>query len=69
MASNKEKKRLPTEDLRSSSTKLLDQVRTAIRGRHYSIRTEQAYVDWIKRYVSFHRRHPATMGAQSVRLR
>jgi integron integrase len=66
MTSNKEKKRLPTEDLRSSSTKLLDQVRTAIRGRHYSIRTEQAYVDWIKRYVSFHRRHPATMGARQM---
>lgn len=42
--------------------KLLDQVRTEIRLRHYSIRTEQAYLDWIKRYILFHqKRHPAEM--------
>jgi len=34
--------------------KLLDQVRDKIRFLHYSIRTEQAYVDWIRRYVLFH---------------
>ncbi len=34
--------------------KLLDQVRDAIRLKHYSIRTEQAYVNWIKRYIYFH---------------
>jgi hypothetical protein len=40
-------------------TKLLDQVRDAIQVKHYSIRTEQTYVDWIKRYILFHnRRHP-----------
>ena len=33
--------------------KLLDSVRDAIRFKHYSMRTEQAYVDWIKRYVHF----------------
>ena len=45
--------------------KLLDQVRDAIRTRHYSYRTEEAYVHWIKRYVLFHRkRHPAEMGAR-----
>lgn len=39
--------------------KLLDQVRDKIRLKHYSIRTEQAYVDWIKRFVLFHhKRHP-----------
>ncbi len=44
--------------------KLLDQVREAIRTRHYSYRTEQTYVDWIKRYILFHnKRHPAEMGA------
>ena len=44
--------------------KLLDQVRDAIRLKHYSIRTEQAYVNWIKRYIYFHNpRHPAEMGA------
>jgi hypothetical protein len=34
--------------------KLLDQVRDVMRLRHYSIRTEQAYCDWIKRYIKFH---------------
>ena len=39
--------------------KLIDQVRQAIRTRHYSYRTEKAYVHWIKRYIFFHdRRHP-----------
>jgi hypothetical protein len=43
--------------------KLLDQVRNKIRFKHYSFRTEQAYVDWIKRFILFHqRRHPASMG-------
>ena len=37
--------------------KLLDQVREKLRVKHYSIRTEQAYVDWIKRFVLFHREH------------
>jgi integrase len=47
--------------------KLLDRVRHAIRTRHYSRRTEQAYVDWIRRYIAFHRMtHPAQMGASHV---
>ena len=47
--------------------KLLDQVRAAVRYKHYSIRTEQAYVDWIRRFVIFHdRRHPREMGAAEV---
>jgi integrase len=47
--------------------KLLDQVRTTIRRKHYSIRTEEAYVDWIKRYILFHqKRHPLEMGEQEV---
>jgi len=47
--------------------KLLDQVRDAIRLKHYSYRTEQAYVGWIKRYILFHGvRHPAEMGASEV---
>src|SRR5664279_1337425 len=50
-------------------TRLLDQVRDRIRFRHYSIRTEQAYVDWIKRFIHFHgKRHPAAMGAAAVEL-
>ena len=47
--------------------RLLDQVRGKIRLKHYSIRTEQAYVDWIKRFVlHFDKRHPAEMGAHEV---
>ena len=41
----------------------LDQVRRAIRVRHYSIRTEQSYIHWIKRFILFHdKRHPSTLG-------
>ena len=48
--------------------KLLDQVREVIRMKHYSIRTERAYVDWIKRYIFFHnKRHPAEMGEAEIR--
>ena len=47
--------------------KLLDRVRAAIRSRHYSVRTEEAYVAWIKRYIFFHgKRHPSDMGAEEV---
>ncbi len=47
--------------------KLLDQVRAKIRIKHYSIRTEQAYVDWIRRYILFHgKRHPQEMGKPEV---
>jgi integron integrase len=49
------------------SSKLLDAVREAIRVRHYSRRTERAYVGWIRRFVIFHgRRHPGDMGQQEV---
>lgn len=47
--------------------RLLDQVRDAIRRRHYSYRTEQSYVHWIKRFIFFSdKRHPKDMGAQEV---
>ena len=47
--------------------RLLDQVRDKIRFKHYSIRTEHAYVDWIKRYILFHgKRHPQEMGKQEA---
>lgn len=46
---------------------LLDRVRDKIRLKHYSIRTEQAYVDWIRRFIVFHgKRHPAALGALEV---
>ena len=47
--------------------KLLDRVREAIRMRHYSRRTEEAYVYWIRRFIVFHRKaHPSTMGAAEI---
>ena len=47
--------------------RLLEQVREAIRVRHYSLRTEQTYVGWIKRFILFHgKRHPRDMGGQEV---
>lgn len=61
----------PTEVMPDSSSskppKLLEQVRTAIRVRHYSLRTEQSYLHWIKRFILFHgKRHPRDMGAREV---
>ena len=47
--------------------KLLDRVRQAIRLKHYSYRTEQTYVAWIKRYILFHnKQHPKDMGVEEV---
>lgn len=51
----------------AGSPRLLDQVRAKIRFKHYSIRTEEAYVDWIKRFVlHFGKRHPREMGPREV---
>ena len=58
---------LLTRGLLPRKPKLLDQVRETIRRKHYSIRTETTYIDWIKRYILFHRkRHPAEMGAHEM---
>ncbi|SER21633.1 integron integrase [Azotobacter beijerinckii] len=49
--------------------RLLDQMRDRIRVKHYSIRTEQVYCDWVKQFIRFHRyRHPAEMGAAEVEV-
>jgi integrase len=46
----------------SRNPKLLDQVRDVIRRKHFSIRTEQAYTDWIRRFILYHgKRHPREM--------
>src|SRR3990170_7721414 len=51
----------------SQKPKLLDQVRRAIRARHYSPRTEETYVHWIKRFIFFHnKRHPAEMAEKEI---
>jgi len=45
----------------------LDRVRSAVRVRHYSPRTEDAYVAWIRRYILFHgKRHPTDLGAREA---
>jgi integron integrase len=47
--------------------KLLDRVRSDVRVKHYSIRTEKAYIDWIRRFILFHgKRHPNEMGEQEI---
>jgi integron integrase len=51
----------------SPPPRLLDQVRDGIRYRHYSFRTEQAYVEWVRRFVRFHGlRHPRELGGPEV---
>ena len=50
-----------------SRPKLLDRVRWHLRVKHYSIRTEQAYLDWIRRFILFHgKRHPDIMGEEQI---
>ena len=47
--------------------KLLDQVSEALRTKHYAYRTEKTYIDWIKRYIIFHKkRHPQEMGVNEI---
>ncbi len=51
----------------SPAPKLLDRVRQAVRVRGYSLRTEESYTDWCRRFILFHgKRHPAEMGAAEV---
>src|SRR6202158_3331616 len=57
---------LPAPEL-PSEPKLLDQLRGRLRVKHYSIRTEQAYVDWVRRFILFHgKRHPRDLGQREV---
>lgn len=58
---------MPLYSATAITPRLLDQVRDLIRVKHYSIRTEQAYWQWIKRFILFHdRRHPRELGAVEV---
>ncbi len=51
----------------AGAPRLLEQLRDALRVRHYAIRTERAYVDWVRRYVRFHGlRHLVELGAEEV---
>jgi integrase len=56
-----------TDRLPPAKPKLLDRVRWHMRVKHYSIRTEESYVDWIRRFIVFHRkRHPDQMGEEEI---
>ncbi len=58
---------VPDKDDTATKPRLMDDVRSRIRTKHYSLRTEQAYTHWIKRYIYFHgKRHPVEMGAAEV---
>ncbi|TFG72014.1 MAG: hypothetical protein E4H27_03445 [Anaerolineales bacterium] len=47
---------------------LIDRVRETLRSHHYTLWTEQAYVNWIKRFILFHdKRHPREIGASDVK--
>jgi integron integrase len=53
----------PDKSTTENPPKLLDQVRDKLRVKHYSIRTEETYLDWIKRYIYFHdKQHPKNLG-------
>ena len=50
-----------------TSPRLLDRVRWHLRVKHYSLRTEQAYIHWIRRFILFHhKRHPIDMGEKEI---
>lgn len=53
--------------LSANQPRLLNQVRDVLRVQHYSIRTEESYLQWIKRFIYFHqKRHPREMGAKEI---
>lgn len=55
------------ESVAPQQPRLLDKMRDKIRVKHYSIRTEQTYLDWVRRYIRFHGlRHPRELGAEAV---
>jgi len=58
---------VPPANPGSKPKKLLEQTRDVLRLKHYSLRTERSYCDWIKRFIHFHQlRHPKEMGAAEI---
>jgi integron integrase len=56
-----------TSGIPATPPRLLDQVRASLRARHYSVRTEKAYVAWIRRFILFHgKRHPESMAEPEI---
>ena len=67
LADNRQTGEKRMEGGRASSPRFLDQLREQLRVRHYSLRTEDAYVDWARRFILFQgKRHPREMGAPEV---
>src|SRR5262245_47330214 len=59
---------MPAAEQAKPKPRLLDEVRSVARMRHLSLRTEQSYVAWIKRFIFFHqKRHPREMGETEIR--
>jgi integron integrase len=57
---------VPHPTTKTGAPKLLDRIRSEIRVRHYSIRTEEAYIGWVRRFLRFHRRHPRDLGSDEI---
>ena len=58
---------LPEHSTEPKPKKLLDQVREVMRLKHYAYRTEETYIQWIRRYILFHhKRHPREMGCVEI---
>jgi len=58
---------IPSQAAAARKPKFLDEMRTFMRARRYSRRTEQAYVDWVRRFILFHgKRHPRELGEQEI---
>ena len=67
LPTNKPLPAAPQDASSPKGKKLLDQLRDAIRAKHYSYRTEQTYIDWCKRYILYHnKRHPVEMGVPEI---
>ncbi len=57
----------PSIQLQGQQSRLLDRVRICLRTKHYSLRTEEAYVGWLRRFILFHgKRHPSEMGEPEI---
>ena len=55
------------DNMQHRKKKLLDHVRDKVRLKHYSLKTERAYIGWIKRYIFFHNKcHPVAMGKAEI---
>src|SRR5437899_2121086 len=58
---------MPSSEHTRPARSLLDRVRDAARRKHYSLRTEEAYVYWIRRFILFHgKRHPRELGTAEI---